>query len=343
MKSTLFIDIGSGTQDVLYYREGVSLENSSKFVLPSPAQLIATRVRDLTAAKRDIYMYGSNMGGGFFQALKEHMEAGLHVAMHPEAALALHDDPKRVAAHGITIIADCPKGFVPVELADYTAGWWNAYLSMVGLSAPDMIVAAAQDHGVHGEEGNRKGRFRMWSELLTRHKGDPFSLLYKEPAAELTRLVSLQRTIGGGPVADSTAAAVLGALFVPEVAQRSWRTGITIVNLGNSHACAFLVYQEKIYGVYEHHSGMLSEKALEHDLKEFRRGWLTDDMVRDAGGHGCMYLDIPAEGEGFFPTYVLGPNRDMLEGKGVMIAPGGDMMLAGCFGLLHAVMHNKED
>lgn len=336
MKSTLFLDIGSGTQDVLYYRDDVELENCSKFVLPSPAKMIAKRIMELTDAKRDIYMFGSNMGGGFFGAMKKHLDAGLHVAIHPEAAYALNDDPKRVAAIGVTICDSCPTGYVPIELCDYNAGWWSAYLGMAGLPNPDEVIVAAQDHGVHEDEGNRIGRFRMWNDLLTRHEGNPYSLLYRKPTAALTRLATIQKATGGGCVADSASAAVLGALYVPEVAQRSWRTGVTVVNVGNSHISAFLVYQEKIYGVYEHHTGMLSKEELIHDLKEFRRGWLTDEMVRDSGGHGCMYLELPDQAEGFFPAYLLGPKRSILDGQGVMIAPGGDMMLAGCFGLLKA-------
>lgn len=341
MKTTLFLDIGSGTQDVLYHRDDIKLENCSKFVLPSPAKLIAKRVEELTAAKRDIYMYGSNMGGGFFLAIKKHLEAGLRLAIHPEAALAIYDDPKRVAALGITLTETCPAGHAPLELCDYNAGWWQAYLGMAGLTYPDEVIVAAQDHGVHEDEGNREGRFQMWKELVDKHKGDPYSLVYSTPTASLTRLATIQRATGGGAVADSASAAVLGALYVPEVAQRSWRTGITVVNVGNSHTSAFLVYQEKIYGVYEHHTGMLTQESLAHDLKEFRRGWLTDEMVRNAGGHGCIFLDVPDEAEGFFPTYVLGPKRDLLQGQGVFIAPGGDMMLAGCFGLLKAVEHKK--
>jgi uncharacterized protein (DUF1786 family) len=336
MKSTLFLDIGSGTQDVLYYRDDVELENCSKFVLPSPAKMIAKRIMELTNAKRDIYMFGSNMGGGFFGAMKKHLDAGFHVAIHPEAAYALNDDPKRVAAIGVTICDSCPSGYVPVELCDYNAGWWSAYFGMAGLPNPDEVIVAAQDHGVHEEEGNRIGRFRMWNELLTRHEGNPYSLLYRKPTAALTRLATIQKATGGGCVADSASAAVLGALYVPEVAQRSWRTGVLIVNVGNSHISAFLVYKEKIYGVYEHHTGMLSKEELVHDLTEFRRGWLTNEMVRDAGGHGCMNLELPDEAEGFFPAYLLGPKRAILDGQGVMIAPGGDMMLAGCFGLLKA-------
>ncbi len=34
-QTTLFLDIGSGTQDVLLHRPGTVLENCPKFVLPS--------------------------------------------------------------------------------------------------------------------------------------------------------------------------------------------------------------------------------------------------------------------------------------------------------------------
>ena len=342
MKTTLFLDIGSGTQDVLYYTEGHELENCCKFVLPAPAKVIAKRVEELTASGSNIYFSGTNMGGGFFGAVKKHLKAGLHAAIHPEAAYALYDDPKRVTELGLSITEECPEEYSPVELCDFNAGWWGSFLSLAGLAYPDQVIAAAQDHGVHIDEGNRVGRFKMWRELLLANDGDPYSLIYQTPTGALTRLATIQKATGGGAVADSAAAAVLGALYVPEVAQRSWRTGITVVNVGNSHTSAFLVYQERIISVYEHHTGMLTQETLLHDLKEFRRGWLTDEMVRDAGGHGCMFLDIPDEAEGFMPTYVLGPKRNMLEGQGMMIAPGGDMMLAGCFGLLKAFQKMQE-
>jgi hypothetical protein len=48
-----------------------------------------------------------------------------------------------------------------------------------------------------------------------------------------------------------------------------------------------------------------------------------------------MNLDLPREADGFKPTYVIGPRRNMLNGFDVSFpAPGGDMMLAGCFGLI---------
>jgi uncharacterized protein (DUF1786 family) len=335
--TVLCLDIGSGTQDVLYHIPGIEPENRPKFVLPAPARMVARRLAALTAAGSAVYLHGSNMGGGFFGAVKKHLAAGLAVCAHPEAAAAIHDNPARVQMLGVEISGSCPGGYVPVHLSDYDAAFWQGFLGMAGLEMPDTVVAAAQDHGFFPDSSNREGRFTLWRRFLREHDGDPASLIFHDVPPELTRLAVLQKAIGGGPVCDSGAAAVLGALSMPEVAQRSHRHGITVVNVGNSHVVAFLVYRERVYGVYEHHTGMLDTAALLHDLTEFRRAWLPDEQVRACGGHGCMFNTIPEEAESFRPTFVLGPRRAMLEGQGQFIAPAGDMMLAGCFGMLHGL------
>ncbi len=336
-QTMLLLDIGSGTQDVLYHVAGRELENCPKFVLPAPARLVAQQVEDHTRNGRAVYLHGSNMGGGFFRALKLHMEAGLQVAVHPDAAFALHDNPEKVRSWGIAIEERCPRGFAPVALSDFDPAWWRAYLGMAGLAYPDLVIAAAQDHGYHPDifsGGNRVGRFSLWRDLLTTHDGELSSLLYETAPAPMTRLAAIQRATGFGPVADSAAAALLGALFMPEIASRSHREGVLVVNVGNSHTVAFLVYRERVLGVYEHHTGMIEQEKLVEDLVEFRRGWLTNEMVHASGGHGCMNLPLPEEAEGFRPAFILGPRRELLRGHGQFIAPGGDMMLAGCFGLL---------
>ncbi|MBU1611487.1 MAG: DUF1786 domain-containing protein, partial [Proteobacteria bacterium] len=158
---------------------------------------------------------------------------------------------------------------------------------------------------------------------------------YQTPPPELTRLQDLQDCIGGGPVADTGAAAVLGALFVPEIETLSMTRGITVVNLGNSHTVAFLLFAGRILGVFEHHTGMLDDAALETHLARFRRGELTFDTVFADRGHGCLTLDLPTQAGDFSPTFVLGPQRNLLAQHDVSFpAPGGDMMLAGCFGLM---------
>ena len=114
----LSLDIGSGTQDVLLALPGERAENWPRFVLPSPALGIADRIRRHTAAGRPVWLYGHNMGGGFAVAVQEQVAAGLAPAASPDAALALHDNPERVKAQGVSITPSCPKGYAAVPLAD---------------------------------------------------------------------------------------------------------------------------------------------------------------------------------------------------------------------------------
>jgi uncharacterized protein (DUF1786 family) len=158
-------------------------------------------------------------------------------------------------------------------------------------------------------------------------------LVYRTPPKEMTRLIALSESIGRGVTADSGAAAVLGALYEEEVRNQAEERGVTIVNAGNSHTIAFLVHGRSVYGVFEHHTGMREPEDLRNDLDRFRRGELTNQDVFDSGGHGCLTLDFPS-GADFSATYLLGPRRDMLAGYAPFLHPGGDMMLAGCFGLL---------
>jgi uncharacterized protein (DUF1786 family) len=108
---------------------------------------------------------------------------------------------------------------------------------------------------------------------------------------------------------------------------------VLVLNVGNSHTIAFLVLGQKVLGVYEHHTGHLDETKLLDHLARFRRGELDNQEVFDDGGHGCVTVpDLP---EGFRRIVVLGPRRALLaDAKVEFLAPGGDMMLAGCFGLL---------
>lgn len=338
----LALDIGSGTQDALLAVPDTAPENWPRLVLPAPALQVASRIHELTGRCSPVWLHGANMGGGFGNAVAEHMKQGLRLAATPQAAPALHDDINRVRSMGITIteedLPQCPAGFAPVFLSDYSPQFWNSLLDAAHLPRPALVTAAAQDHGVHADTGNREGRFRLWKRLLRDSKGDPTQWLYAKAPEECTRLAALQRAIGGGPVADTGAAAVLGALAVPEVAERSDREGVLVVNAGNSHTTAFLVFQRRVLGVYEHHTAMLSAAGLAKDLDEFRLGWLPDEQVRAAGGHGCVFGDLPPEAEGFRPAFILGPRREILRGRGAFIAPYGDMMLAGCHGLLHGIM-----
>ncbi len=333
--TTLCLDIGSGTQDVLLYSPDKEIENCPKFVLPSPALQIGRRLEALRMQKKNIWLHGRNMGGGVTRFIRAHQKAGLTVTSSTSAAYTMADDLTRVTDSGIELVEECPDGFTPVRLTDFDETWWRAMLETAELPWPDRIAACAQDHGFHPGQSNRMGRFKLWQSFLEEGKGHPEALVYNTPPAMLTRLADIQKDIGGGPVADTGAAAVLGALFVDEIEQHGMETGITLVNIGNSHLIAFLLFDGRIHGVYEQHTGCVDGKKLWSDLEKFRRGCLPFDQVFEENGHGCLTLDLPDEAAGFLPTYVIGPRRAMLQGYDASFpAPGGDMMLAGCFGLI---------
>ncbi len=337
---TLLLDIGSGTQDVLLALPGLSPQNWPQWVLPSPSRLVRQKIQSFTTMGKDIWLYGHNMGGGFFRAVLDHIKAGYKVSCTVEAAAALHDSLERVQSYGISLSETLPSKFAPVHLADYDAALWDTTLRQWGLPAPHAVVACVQDHGVH-LEGNRLGRMQAWRNLMEK-SNMPQEWLYANVAAscpEYTRLATLQK-LTGGPVADTGTAAVLGALCTPEVVARSQREGVTVVNMGNSHVIAMLVYRGQVSGIYEHHTGQRNLEELLHDLQEFRLGWLPDEEVRASGGHGTVFGPRDATAGGFTPTYILGPQRELLRGHGQYIAPHGQMMLAGCFGLLRAVEYN---
>jgi len=334
----LCLDIGSGTQDVLLYFPDREVENCPKLVLPAPSRVLAQRIRRLTAQGKHLHLYGHNMGGGFGGAVRAHLAAGLAVSLTQSAAYSLADDLDSLRAQGYALVEDCPEAAVGLYCADFDPDFWDAALSTLGLPRPGLIAACAQDHGFHPGQSNRRGRFRLWERLLLEAGGRPESLLFDVVPPEFTRLAELQRSIDGGPVADTGAAAVLGALFEGSIRSRSGQRGLTLVNIGNSHTVAFLVFEGRIWGVFEHHTGLLDADTLWAQLARFRRGELGFEEVFEDRGHGTMHLDLPAAAKGFAPTLVLGPRRGLLEGLDVEFpAPGGDMMLSGAFGLVEGL------
>lgn len=334
----LCLDIGSGTQDALLARPGLECENWPRFVLPSPARMVAQRIREMTLLRRPVWLYGGNMGGGFTQAVKEHLAAGFALSATLAASRGVHDSEDVVHGLGVEIRNSCPEGSVPIFLTDYAPDFWAGLLRHASLPQPHFVLAAAQDHGFH-EHGNRLGRMHAWAGLLETSP-DPAGWVYNTPPPALTRLHALHEKTGG-PVTDTGTCALLGALSEPEIMNRSFREGITIINVGNSHTVAALVYQGKVRGLYEHHTGMRSVDELLDDLKQFRNHWLPAETVRGTGGHGSAFGPSCPEAGGYEPAYILGPRRAMLCGHGRFIAPHGDMMMAGSFGLLWGWAHAR--
>ncbi|MCR5563375.1 MAG: DUF1786 domain-containing protein [Desulfovibrio sp.] len=332
----LCLDIGSGSQNVLLACPDLGCDNWPRFVLPSPARTLAGRIRQLTQKGADIWLYGRNMGGEFASAVKEHAAAGLKVYSTREASRSLNDDPDQVEKLGVRFSEIPPLGAVPVKLADYSSSYWAAFLRMAELPAPRQVLASVQDHGLHPKD-NRAGRMQTWMDLIAVDLV-PSHWIYTQAPDNLTRLRALQQSTGG-PVADTAIAALLGLLGAPEILERSFRQGITLINAGNSHIVAALVYRGEMRAFYEHHTVMRTKEDLEKDLHEFRLGWLPAELVQASGGHGTAYAPPCADAGGYEPTFIIGPQRDRFHGLGSFVAPFGDMLLAGCFGLLWGMAH----
>jgi len=133
---------------------------------------------------------------------------------------------------------------------------------------------------------------------------------------------------------DTAPAAILGALEDDRV--RAHRNAL-IANVGNFHTLAFRFSDGAVTGVFEHHTGELETAQLEKYLAQLADGTLTHDAVFNSQGHGALMLDARAQPLDFLA--VVGPRRGMLARsryRPYFAAPYGDMMLAGCFGLVRA-------
>jgi uncharacterized protein (DUF1786 family) len=135
---------------------------------------------------------------------------------------------------------------------------------------------------------------------------------------------------------DTAPAAVLGALEDPAVRQR--RPAI-ITNVGNFHCLAFRLGAEGIEGVFEHHTGEISVRQLEGFLDQLAEGSLTHAQIFESNGHGALlFADDPIPHDLRYVA-VTGPRRGLLRHsrhRPYFATPFGDMMLAGCYGLVRA-------
>jgi uncharacterized protein (DUF1786 family) len=332
----LAMDIGGGTQDILLWDPQVTVENSIKLVLPSPTQIVARRIQKLTAAAKDIFLTGRLMGGGAVtQAVRQHVQQGLKVYAQAGPARTLHDNLERLRQWGIRIVAEQPAWTTSVIMGDVDVGALRRALAEFEVELPEHYAVAVQDHGFSPDVSNRRYRFQHWEKFLTLG-GDLRRLAYHQPPADLTRMAAIQEVLPGALLMDTCAAGVWGALLDSQV-QSQRQAGLVVVNIGNEHTFAVLVREETVWGIYEHHTGLLTPEKLMTHLSRFQAGQLSNTEVYDDFGHGCVIrADYP--GSRPFTTLVLtGPQRRLGSNlQAIQAAPFGDMMLTGCFGLAAA-------
>lgn len=332
----LAMDIGGGTQDIVLYEEGKSPENFIQLVLPSPTVIVAHQLEKATRAQKGVYLSGTLMGGGrSVRALKNHLKAGLPVSARKEAAQTVKDDLEEVQRMGIKIQDFAPEGFQVVETRDVDLKTLQKALELYHVELPREIAIAVQDHGeAPPGQSNRHFRFEHWKRFM-QEGGKISDLLYENPPEYLTRMRAVQKTAPAAFVMDTCSAAVWGS-FGDEIIKKEQHKGVVVLNIGNQHTFAALVKEDKIYGLFEHHTKMVDSEKLSIMVDKFRRKELTNEDVYNDGGHGCYIAsDIPF---GFNIVGVTGPRRLLAEGLGFhMVNPHGNMMMTGCFGLIEAL------
>ena len=335
-RSTLAIDVGGGTQDILLWQPDVPLENCVKMVLPSQTAVVAARIRRCTSEGVPIFLTGNLMGGGAcVWAIQEHLQRGYSVYAEEEAALTIYDNLERIKALGVILVEKAPPGAHPLTMGDIDLESLARALAAFEIELPDSYAVAVQDHGFSPQGSNRLFRFKQWRDFLDRG-GRLNQLWYNEPPGYLTRMLAVQRDLPRALVMDTGAAAIIGALCDQWAADKT-EEGLIVVNLGNQHAVASLVVNSQIVGIYEHHTGCLSPAKLRDHLERFRLGELSDEEVFEDQGHGCVILPDAKNMSSFSAVVVTGPQRKLAESLGYYFAvPYGDMMLSGCFGLIRA-------
>jgi uncharacterized protein (DUF1786 family) len=335
-KRILAIDAGAGTQDILLYESDKTMENCVQMVLPSRTTIVAGRIKQATARGEDVFLAGNLMGGGpCVSALKKHLMAGLAVYATPLAARTIRDNPREVEALGVQIVEQAPSDAVTICTGDVDLAALGHALALFDVELPERYAIAVQDHGEALEGSQRRFRFQQWQRFVEQG-GDIIKLAYLDVPAHLTRMKAVQADVPGAMLMDTGSAAIWGALCDENVAGHQG-DGLIVVNVGNQHTIGFLLREERVWGLFEHHTVLMNPDKLAGYIDSLRKGTLTDDEVYGDNGHGAyVHPDYPDDGSFQFVA-VTGPNRGMAAGLGCYMAvPYGDMMMTGAFGLVAA-------
>ena len=356
----LTVDIGTGTQDIFLYDSSLDIENGFKLVLPSPTMMVHRRLKQALPSRTPILLTGHQMGGGpSAWAIEEYARAGVPVYMTSSAATTLNDEPNKVEALGIKLVSEEEADRLSftvhrLELKDFDFELISRTFENYGVSLNELgaIAVAVFDHGnAPAGISDRQFRFDYLNERIqARNSLSSFAFLSTDIPTIMSRLQSVADSAGDLPcplvVMDTAPAAVLGADFDPVVATRKQKI---ICNVGNFHTLAFRMSEKGIEGVFEHHTGEIDLSKLENLIRKLADGSLQHQDVFDDMGHGAlMYSDEVFEfGRDDFDVVVTGPRRSMFQEtadrrqkteslRPYYATPFGDMMIAGCFGLLAA-------
>ena len=374
MSKILAIDIGMGTSDIMLYDSKKHIENSIKFVIPTPSRRYLKMLKSIKFdGRQKVMVCGDTIGGGplahHLVGLCEDKKAEVYIT--PRAAYTIKNDHEEVEGFGLKIIEETvfdvfkknpEKTFiiegetVYINFTEIETPFIKYFITESGedIDKIDGICVCAQDHGQCKKEvSDRIHRFSEFKKILSKDKfPTPYSFCFKngEVPSTFLRLNSIERAIAKGfksekrIIMDSSPAALLGCFaYVDEYAdlfKKRLEEPFLMVNMGNNHAIFVVAAGERMLAFYEHHSWVYDEtpSKLEEHIKRFCDGALSGDEVFADEGNGAVYFDPP----GFNKVkniIVTGPNRNIFARTALNVhysAVGGDMMMSGPIGMARA-------
>ena len=349
----LLVDVGTGTQDIYLFRSGVALENGFKLVMPSPTMMIRGQIQRATEKKSPLLLTGVMMGGGPCQwAADDHLKSGLPLFATPEAAQTFNDDLEWVSKEmGVEVISQdeaksLPDQTITIEMKDFDYDAIRQAFEIFDLKlAPAAVAVAVFDHGAAPPDvSDRQFRFDyLEARIREQNRLSAFAYHAHQIPEIMTRMQAVVNSAHSidSPliVMDTAPAAIIGATLDPHVVSKD---RYIVANVGNFHTLAFRLGPEGIEGVFEHHTGLIETESLDSLLIALAEGSLTHEDVFGDHGHGALIFDPNplALNEGPYGVAVTGPRRLMMRESKLrpyFAVPFGDMMIAGCFGLLVAV------
>jgi uncharacterized protein (DUF1786 family) len=362
----LAVDVGTGTQDILVFDSDLEAENCFKMVMPSPTMMVARTIKSATRRGDPVLLTGVTMGGGpSTWAAHDHTRAGYAVFATPDAARSFNDDLDAVTAEmGVQIVSADEAlalrrrdGVCHVVLKDFdypaVAGAFAAFgLDLAGQHALDAVAAAVFDHG-NAPPGysDRQFRFDYLADRLAKaqHSDSPsdrcawlstFAFRAEHIPPIMTRMQAVADVYAADHVdvplvvMDTAPAAVLGALLDPHVGRRE---RLIVANVGNFHTLAFRLGPDSIEGIFEHHTGLVNPQRLDDLIGALASGTLTHETVFGDHGHGALLYTQESMPLDFLG--IIGPRRSLMRASRhspYFAVPFGDMMIAGCFGVVRA-------
>ena len=346
----LAIDIGAGTQDILFYNTEKEIENSIKLVLPSPPAIIVERIKKQTKLGNDLYFDGTIMGGGKIKwVLIEHMEKGYSVAMEHEAACTIKDDLKVVENLGIELVEKDSyvnnskySNYSKITLKDLDIDELSSTIAKYDINFDfDKVAVAAQDHGFSDKMGDRDFRFEKIRERLFKPLAIEEMAFNKGVPDYFSRLKAIEKLLDGENhiLMDSKFASVCGACVDEEVAKFN---SFVVMDIGNGHTMATSIENGKIQGVFEHHTSSLTPEKIEDLIEKLVKGTITHEEVHLDNGHGAHVINPISKLE---KIVVTGPRRGIIKQTNLdyyNASPGGDVMMTGPVGLIKVVEYFKK-